>query len=368
MQRAGILSLEEKVNRPATRPPRDTSMDRLEILFLGVSSGTSLDRARSLARLGHQVTIIDPLSLLGNSRVGNIIHHRTGYRLAASRLERGILRRAGDRGYDLVWVDGGQHERASLVRELRERSGLVVSYCVDDPTGARDGRLWDLYLSSLPEYDLVVVVRDVNVREVKARGARHVHRVFRSFDNENHRPRRLNPGDRVTWGSDVLLVGTWMPERGPFLAELMERGVPLTIYGDRWHKAAEWRTLKSAWRGPAIWDDDYAKAIQCARVVLGLLSKGNRDRHTTRSLEVPAIGGLFCAERTSEHEALYRDGVEAVFWDDAADCAEKCRWLLADEETRVRIARGGHLKVRALRLSNDDVLGELLSHALLLRQ
>src|SRR5205814_1486 len=122
--------------------------------------------------------------------------------------------------------------------------------------------------------------------------------------------------DHDRWQSEVLFVGTWMPERGPFLADLVKLGVPLAIYGTRWEKAREWKSLKSFWRGGWIEGDDYARAIQCSRLCLGLLSKGNRDLHTTRSLEIPALGGVLCAERTDEHLALFREGLEAVYWSD----------------------------------------------------
>src|SRR3984893_15402741 len=99
-----------------------------------------------------------------------------------------------------------------------------------------------------------------------------------------------------------------MPERGPFLARLIELGIPLTIRGNRWNKAKEWPLLENFWQGPGVYnDEDYAKAIQCAKVSLGLLSKGNRDQHTTRSMEIPSLQGLLCAERTREHESLYRE-------------------------------------------------------------
>jgi hypothetical protein len=85
----------------------------------------------------------------------------------------------------------------------------------------------------------------------------------------------------------------------------------------------------------------YALAIQSAKVCLGLLSKGNRDLHTTRSMEIPSLGGVFCAERTEDHLAIYKEGEEAVFWSSAEECAAKCRALLADEAWRRSVAEKG---------------------------
>jgi spore maturation protein CgeB len=116
------------------------------------------------------------------------------------------------------------------------------------------------------------------------------------------------------------------------MAELVRPGLPLSIWGDRWQKAPEWPALAPHWRGPGQDDPEiYARIIQSAKISLGLLSKGNRDRHTTRSFEIPAIGGLLCAERTDEHCQSYKEGVEAVFWDDAEECIEQCRRLLKDD-------------------------------------
>ena len=76
------------------------------------------------------------------------------------------------------------------------------------------------------------------------------------------------------------------------------------------------------------------------------------------------LGGLFCGERTIEHLSLYREDVEAVFWGDAAECAEKCLWLLADVERRNAIAAAGHRKVLSQDVSNERVLSRVLDDAL----
>jgi hypothetical protein len=112
-----------------------------------------------------------------------------------------------------------------------------------------------------------------------------------------------------------------------------------------------------------VWGEEYATAIQAAKVCLGLLSKGNRDLHTRRSVEVPALGGLLCAERTSEHLDLFREDVEAVFWSDATECAEKCAALLSDPAYASSIAAAGQRRVQSLGLSNEALIRDVLQRA-----
>lgn len=123
--------------------------------------------------------------------------------------------------------------------------------------------------------------------------------------------------------------------------------------------------MKAFWRGPGLHEDrDYAAAILASKVCLGLLSKGNRDKHTTRSLEIPSLGGLFCAERTSEHLALYEEDREAVFWSSAEECAEKCLALLKDEPRRRAIAEAGHRRALKNGWFNEKVLARILERAM----
>ena len=164
-----------------------------------------------------------------------------------------------------------------------------------------------------------------------------------------------------------MFLGSWFPERGPFLAELVRLGVPLTIRGANWNKAPEWPALRPYWKGGQLQGDDYAMAIQCAKVNLGLLSKGNRDLHTTRSLEIPALGGLMCAERTAEHLGLYAEGEEALFWSDAEECASVCRAVLQDDARRERIAAAGHARSLKNGCRNETVMRAIVERTLATR-
>jgi spore maturation protein CgeB len=339
-------------------------MKTLSILYIGTDTGTSRHRALALQRLGHTVFIIDPFAFLPKNRFAGLWAWKTGGLFLEDFIRLRVLASIPDMRFDLVFIDSGDLVGPSLVQELKRRFGAVANYNVDDPFGRRDGRRWNLYLRSVPFYDLVVVVRDCNVLEAFARGARSVLRVNRSADEIAHAPRQISQQDWQKWAGQVLFVGTWMPERGPFMARLIELGVPLSIYGNRWHRASEWPVLRPVWRGLGIYeDDDYAKAVQCAKVSLGLLSKGNRDLTTQRSFEIPHLGGVLCAERTSEHTELYRENEEAAFWSSPEECAERCTQLLRDEQRRKRLEVNGRRRCLQNGTTNEKVMAQIVREA-----
>jgi spore maturation protein CgeB len=336
----------------------------LNILYLGPESGTCLDRANAFRRLGHTLTIIDPRKLLPRTPWVDRITWRLGGHLIAPLLLRRFPQVLEGKRFDLCYVDNGEWISAAVVRLLRRYCGKVINYNIDDPTGPRDMKRFAAYRDALREYDLAAVVRQENIEEARKLGAKNVMRVWRSADEVVHAPRPITPEIQKEWQSEVLFLGTWMPERGPFLLDLVKLGVPLTIIGTHWQKAPEWPELKPFWKRGAIYGDDYAYAIQCAKVNLGLLSKGNRDLHTTRSLEIPALGGLLCAERTTEHTELYDDNVEALFWSDAKECADRCFFALQHPDQGIEIARQGHLRYIKNNYTNESVLAHILSAAL----
>jgi spore maturation protein CgeB len=338
----------------------------LTILYLGSLEGTCLDRANALRRLGHDVVHIDLRALLPKTLWIDRITWRIGGHAFTPILLKRLSGKLNDkvfnnRQFDLCYVDGGEWVTPKIIALLRLYSQKIINYNIDDPFGPRDGRRYSAYRSSQPHYDLSVVMRNINLEEAKKLGAKNILRVYMSADEIAHSPRKLSDNDHKTWDSEVLFLGTWFPERGPFLLKLIQLGVPLTIRGANWQQSPEWPKLKSYWKSGNIKGDEYAKAIQCSKVSLGLLSKENRDLHTTRSLEIPALGGLLCAERTSEHVSMYVEGKEAIFWSDVEECAEMCRFALSDEKRRQAIAKAGNLRIKMNKHYNEDVLNHILS-------
>jgi len=341
----------------------------VKILYLGPASGTSNQRKQALVRLGHQVEHLDPRALLPSNRAIHLWEWQAGSLGLAELLRRRAIRTldqlsSGRSRFDVAWIDQGNLISRRFVEDLKARIPRVLCYTIDDPFGGRDRMRWHQFFRALPSYDLLVVVRAPNLQEAYAHGARKVLRVFMSADEVAHAPRQLTADERRKWQSEVAFVGTAFPERGPFLAELVRLGVPLTVYGIRYQRLPEWPALRPHWR-PLDLDsiDDYANAISAAKVCLGLLSKGNRDEHTTRSMEIPSFGRLLCAERTPEHLDLYEEDREAVFWSTPQECAGKCLDLLSDAQRREAIAAAGRQRYWNNPWRNMEVVGAILNAA-----
>ena len=334
----------------------------LEILYVGPDEGTSRHRFEALRRLGHGVLMVDPFEAVSSSSyVRSWIFH-TG----ALGLERAVRSYVTDRvakqRFDLVLVDHGELVGPALVEHLKTCAPAVVNFNQDNPYVAR--RRFRLMLKALPRYDLIVTSRDSSVLAARAAGARNVLRVTLAADEIVHRSITLSARDRDLFDSEVAFVGTWMPERGPFFRKLIEAGVPVRIFGPRWERSTDYPALKPHTHLAPLGDDDYVKAIAGAKIAIGLVSKQNLDLHTTRSLEIPAIGSLFCAQRTEDHLALYRDGEEAIFWSSQEECAQRCLALLKEPKRIAKIAAAGHQRAGLNRNFNEALLDRIIDAAL----
>ena len=337
----------------------------MKILYLGFETGTSGHRANAMRRLGHEVRVISPGHLVPRLPLMLPWQRYFGSVGLASLIRKRVLDKLQGSGvFDVVWVDSGGLVSRRLVEHLKRIGKRVLNYNVDDPFGNRDVNSWLQYRRAVSAYDLVVVVRKENVDEARSLGARRVLLVYRSADEMAHAPIQLSRQEQAKWATDVLFVGTGFPERGAFFVELVSYGVPVSIYGNSWEKLKEWKAIRPYWKGPGLDEQyPYAAAILSAKVNLGLLSKQNRDLHTTRSLEIPSLGGVFCAERTEEHLALYEEDKEAVFWSSAEECAAKCRALLADEAWRRSVAQNGHLRYMKNGSTNEKIAEKILKAA-----
>lgn len=322
----------------------------MKVLYVGASGGQSSLMQKAMQRRGHQVFAVDPYAVLGTSRLLTSWTWHTGAAGTAGWATQFIKAQVGGQQFDVAFVDNGEMISAEAVQFLATRAGKVALFNRDNPFVPRDGRRWRHLLQALPFYDLFVTPRTSTAERAPGFGARAVLRVNFFADEELHQPVPVSGEELKLYGSPVSFVGTWFPERGPFIETLLRCGVPLKVVGAHWQKAANYVAFRHVHVPGYLRPSDYTAAVRCARIALCLLSKGNKDVQTSRSTEIPAMGVVLCAERTDEHQAMYREGEEAIFWTTAEECAAICLALLSDPERLERIAAAGRQRA----LTNDN--------------
>lgn len=258
--------------------------------------------------------------------------------LDPDRDNREILEQAA--AVDVIWIDKGNHIRPATLKATRAISPrpLIIGYSPDDMAARHNNSTW--FIQCLPLYDGFITTKSYGVAELTAMGGRNVVFVDNAFDPLQHHPIATEDGSPIAFETDVGFVGSYERERAGVIEFLARSGIPVTIRGNGWEPLAV-KGIQGITILPALYGSEYAQAISATRINLTFLRKMNRDLQTTRTIEIPACGGFMLAERSVEHIRLFRDEVEAVFFDTPEELVAKTRYYLAHEAERAAIASAG---------------------------
>jgi len=305
--------------------------------------GTCRMRLEALERLGHTVIGVDS-AYRPTGPVGFAVRalRKLGYAADPVCVNEALFAAAARHQPEVVWIDKGLTIRPSTLTRVREqRPGVRLVHYSPDDMGGRHNQSWQ-YLKSVPLYDLHVTTKSFNVPELYAKGARAVLMLNNAYCPHIHRPMHITPTDRTQLGGPVGFIGAFEGERSEAIWFLTQHGVQVRVWGDGWARwAARHQHPNIRVENRPLWGDDYARAICSFDINLGFLRKLNRDLQTTRSVEIPACGGFLLAERTGEHQSLFREGIEAEFFASHGELLEKWRFYLGHPDERVKIAASG---------------------------
>jgi spore maturation protein CgeB len=157
-----------------------------------------------------------------------------------------------------------------------------------------------------------------------------------------HWQEHLDPAEQEPWAAEVLLAGGADRDRVTWVEPLLRAGIDVALYGGYWHRYAATRAHGRGMLEPS----GLRRATATAHVSLGLVRRANRDGHSMRTFEIPAMGGCLLAERTPDHGEFFgADGECVLYVDRPDDVVDRVRWLLANPAERDRLARAAHARV-----------------------
>jgi spore maturation protein CgeB len=265
---------------------------------------------------------------------------------------------------DLVWMEWPKEFEVSVFERLRglPNAPYLLSFQDDNPWGDRvsDQWMWGNYFKAIPYFDLHMIKRPQDEVNLKSAGCK----ILQNLGAWSLPAAFLSaPNPMLLKRYPVSFVGTCMDGRDQLIGHLLERGVPIHVFGTHWEKRSKLPAQYPSNFHGAVRAQSYAEVIRQSSICLGLVSHSNHDEWTMRSFEVPACGSLLLAERTPTHEAWFREKKEAWFFRTPEQCADLALELLADRELCYTIGETASQKVLkpdwALNVRMKRLLAEL---------
>ena len=160
----------------------------------------------------------------------------------------------------------------------------------------------------------------------------------------NRQPSILDPPSSISDSlpADLLFTGGADADRIPYFDALAKAGFDVHLYGDYWDRYAPTRPLFRGYADP----HQMPELVAHARICLGLVRRANRDGHSMRTFEVPAMKGCFLVEETEDHREFFGpDGECVLFFRNIPEMIQKARWLLDHPNDRQRLAETCHQRI-----------------------
>ncbi len=227
-------------------------------------------------------------------------------------------------------------ERA--IRELGELGVTRLSFLTDDPFNPAHQAPW--FLAGLAGYDWVFSPRRSNLDDLRRAGCRRTNYLPFGYAPDIHFSEPpSSPEEWERYRSDVVFIGGADADRVEWVAPLIESGLRVSLYGGYWDRYPATRPAARGFADSAV----VRKAVGGAAVALCLVRQANRDGHSMRSVELPAIGACIVAEDTAEHRELFGEaGVAVEFARTPSDAVARVQTLRGPDAAPERLRDAAH--------------------------
>ena len=313
----------------------------LRILIVGASGSSHLGSSllRAAHRLGSEAKLCDTKSAWRHGTMRQkLFWHFAGRRpIALGRFSQAILETCAQFRPDVIVTTGSAPISARTLRSCRQKGVKCVNFSTDDPFNPRQRAPW--LLRALREYDVVFTPRTANQEELSRHGCQRV--VYLPFGYDDalfFAEPNVDPKEE----SDLFFAGTGTAERAPYIRAAIEAGFRVRLHGIYWDRFDGTREVS---RGQAD-IPTLRQAIASCKVALCLVRHENRDGHSMRTFEVPAVGACMVVEDTGEHRQIFgEDGARVLYFKSAREMVERTRMLLANENLQRSLRDNVHLHI-----------------------
>ncbi|WP_333673696.1 CgeB family protein [Streptococcus parasuis] len=334
---------------------------RLRILFIApiVSGSITEQRILSLERNNCDVVTFNLQDYYDkfNNPISRRLAFKYNFKLLLNSMNKAIENFIEKSDYDIAIINKGIVISPKLVKSIKEKSNknYILHYSADPTLITHKTRY---FTNSIPFYDLCVTTKSYEIELYPQYNPKRVEFINQGYDKSFVEIAKKS--NKREYLYDVVFIGRLEEHYAKALREVIKITENVAFWGP-WEKQIRlYPDLAKFWKGSSVFGEEYVLKLREGRICLGLLCKYHPDQSTTRTFEIPASGSFMLTERTAEHESLFIDGQEAVFFDTYHDLGQKVRYYLDNENIRKKIEIAGFKRCIDSNYSNDNRMKEIL--------
>jgi spore maturation protein CgeB len=291
----------------------------------------------ALTRIGHSVTYLGSAraqrgTLWLDQLVGMA---RQAWPRLDQRSQQKIVQNSLDAGCEVV-INLDKTLLPETAARIR-RSGAKIAFWFPDAV-SNLGR----QLMLLGEYDALFFKDPLLVRRLQAMLDLPVHYLPQGCNPRWHKP--VGPAGTEPY---LVLAGNMYPSRVRLLDRLIEKGIPLRLYGGGFPRWAGPTKARSAHTGQCIFREEKALVFRQAAGVLNNLHPAEMDGVNSRLFEATGSGAAVLTEFRPALSELFDVGQEVLAFTDFDELVDQATRLLNEPGLTARIgdaaARRAHL-------------------------
>lgn len=320
----------------------------LKILIAGSFNEFALENvyAKNFIKLGASVDKFEIQAPFFEKIANNLIYKITSKfypHLFSASLNNNLIIKAESTKADIILVFKGMYLYPSTVAALKSCTKLLVNYNPDHPfifysTGSGNSNI----SNSLEYYHIHFSYAKKIVAKFKSTLKKEAFHIPFGFDDSL----KSSSGSKVEFKNDFIFVGAWDRTREAFFNKLTDENIK--IYGNpEWYS----RTFLSPkvskmFQGKPLLKEDFLQASKDSLGCINILREQNliENSHNMRTFEVPGYGGLLISQRTDEQMEFFKEGVEAIYFDNVDELKEKLLYLRQHSEIVEKIKTAAQLR------------------------
>jgi len=258
-----------------------------------------------------------------------------------SRINSNLIRIIDKFKPDIFLEAGGHRIFPGTVKKIRRKGIKTVLWTIDPP------REFKPIIESFPFYDFVFTGGSEALEILKDYGTDNLYFLPFGCDPDYAYPVEVNKEEKNLYGSDVVFVGSYYPNRLEILEKISDFN--LGVWGPGWDKISLNSPLKKCIREVRGIDyKEWRRIYSSSKIALTIHYQDGKTlcyQASPRVYEVLACKSFLLSDNQRDVVRLFEPGMYLDVFSDVDELRNKINYYLNNEEERKTIAERGYEEV-----------------------